>query len=65
MHELKWIIFYAGVNLLPTAEEVATCWRRLHNEELHNLYVSPNIIRVIKSRIRWAGICTMHWRDEK
>jgi uncharacterized protein involved in tolerance to divalent cations len=30
-------------------------WRRLHNEELHNLYASANIIRVIKSRMRWAG----------
>jgi hypothetical protein len=31
-------------------------WRKLHNEELHNLYFSPNIIRVIKSSwMRWAG----------
>jgi hypothetical protein len=31
-------------------------WRRLHNEELHSLYRSPNIVRVIKSRrVRWAG----------
>jgi hypothetical protein len=40
----------------PKEEEVAGGWRRLHNEELHNLYTSPNIIRVIKSRgVRWAG----------
>jgi hypothetical protein len=31
-------------------------WREVHNDELHNLYSSPNIVRVIKSRkIRWAG----------
>ena len=31
-------------------------WRRFHNEELHSLYRSPNIVRVIKSRrLRWAG----------
>jgi hypothetical protein len=34
----------------PKKEEVEGGWRRLHNEELHNLYISPNIIRVIKSR---------------
>jgi hypothetical protein len=35
-------------------EVVVGGWRRLHNEELHNLYASPNIIRVIKlRRIRW------------
>jgi hypothetical protein len=40
----------------PKREEVAGGWRRLHNEELHNLYASPNFIRVIRSRrIRRAG----------
>jgi hypothetical protein len=34
----------------PKREEVAGDWRRLHNEELRNLYASPNIIRVTKSR---------------
>jgi hypothetical protein len=33
-----------------------TLWRKLHNDELHNLYSSPNIVRAIKSRgMRWAG----------
>jgi hypothetical protein len=34
----------------PKREEVAGSWRRLHNEEFHSLYASPNIISVIKSR---------------
>jgi hypothetical protein len=39
----------------PKRDEVTEGWRKLHNEELHNLYSSPSIIRMIKSRIRWAG----------
>jgi hypothetical protein len=37
-------------------DEVTGEWRKLHNKELHNLYSSPSIIRIIKSRrMRWAG----------
>jgi len=40
----------------PLRDEVAGEWRRLHKQELNDLYSSPNIVRVIKSRgIRWAG----------
>jgi hypothetical protein len=40
----------------PRRDEVTGHWRKLHNEELHNLYSSPNIIRLVKSRrMRWAG----------
>ena len=40
----------------PRREEVTGEWRRLHNEELNDLYCSPNIVRVIKwRRMRWAG----------
>jgi hypothetical protein len=40
----------------PKRDEVTGEWRKLHNEELNDLYLSPNIVRVIKSRgMRWAG----------
>jgi hypothetical protein len=40
----------------PKRDEMTGGWRKLHNEELHNLSSSPNIIRMIKSRrMRWAG----------
>jgi hypothetical protein len=39
----------------PKREEDGS-WRKLHNDELHSLYSSPNIVRVVKSRrMRWAG----------
>jgi hypothetical protein len=49
----------------PKRDEVTGKWRKLHNEELHHLYCSPNILRVIKSR---RMRCTDHaarFREER
>jgi hypothetical protein len=45
-----------GVNYIAKFFILTGGWRKLHNEELHNLYSSPSIIRMIKSRrMRWVG----------
>jgi hypothetical protein len=45
-----------NISVYRIGDEVTGGWRKLHNEELHNVYSSPSIIRMIKSRsMRWAG----------
>jgi hypothetical protein len=40
----------------PKRDEATGEWRKLHNDELHDLYSSPNIIRIMKARrMRWTG----------
>jgi hypothetical protein len=40
----------------PNRDEVMGGWRKLHNEELHDLYSPPSVVRIIKSRrMMWAG----------
>jgi hypothetical protein len=48
----------------PKRDEVTGEWRKLHNEELHNLYSSPDIIRQVKAN-KLGGACGTHGRGEK
>jgi hypothetical protein len=45
----------------PKRDEVRREWSRLHKEELHDLYASPNDTGAIKLRIRWAGYADRMW----
>jgi hypothetical protein len=48
----------------PKREEETGGWRKVHNEELHNLYSSPSIIRMNKPRkMRWAVHVTQIWKN--
>jgi hypothetical protein len=50
----------------PERDEVTGEWRKLHNEELHNLYSFPDIVRQVKSRrMRWAGHAARMGEDRK
>ena len=50
----------------PKRDEVTGGWRKLHNEELMDLYSLPNIVRVVKSRrMRWAGHVARMGRGEE
>jgi hypothetical protein len=44
-----------GIIFGPKTDEVTGEWRKVHNEELRDLYSSPSIIRIIRSRSMWAG----------
>jgi len=50
----------------PKRDEVTWVWRKLHNEELNELYSSPSTLRVIKSiKMRWAGYVTRIGGEER
>jgi hypothetical protein len=60
---LWWRGTYLTWRIFGSKRDGDGLWRKLHNNELHNLYSSLNIVKVIKSRrIRWVG-CMAHMRE--
>jgi hypothetical protein len=49
----------------PKRDEVTGEWRKLNNEELHDLYSSPSIIRIIKARRMMGGECSTNGGEEE
>jgi hypothetical protein len=50
----------------PKRDQVTGEWRKLHNEELHDFYSSPSIIRIIKARMmRWEGECSTNGGEKE
>jgi hypothetical protein len=49
----------------PKRDEITGEWRRLHNEELIDLYSSPNIVRVIKFENEMGGACSAYGGEER
>jgi hypothetical protein len=61
-------VAYVGILFGPKRDEETGGWRKLHNEELHNLYSSPSIIRMMKSRrMRWGrrGMHIGYWWESQ
>jgi hypothetical protein len=49
----------------PKRDEVMGDWRKLHNEELHNLYCSPNITRMMKIKDEMGRVCSTNGGEEE
>jgi hypothetical protein len=62
---IQWLLLFLEMYKRPRREEGMEGCRKLHNEELRDLYPSPSIIRIFKSRrMGWAGACSTNGGEE-